>query len=238
MWEFVFVCLIGFTAASIQSSTGFGFGILAMGLWPLILSYTDASLMVIICTTCLTGFIAIRNIRHVKAKIIIVPAILALVGNYLGLTCMMRSDNSFMLKLLGVFLLVLSAYFFLFAHRIQIKSNVFSAIVAGFATVGLSGLFNIGGPPMVLYYSVVIKEKNAYRATLQMFFLINLLFKICYFLIIGRTIENLFALPFALGGSVAGIAAGSYIFNRLPVEKVKRAVYGLMALMGLWYIIQ
>lgn len=235
----IIICIAVFIGAFIQASIGFGFAIVTMAVIPLFIQMTDSLMLLFLCSTIIVGYLAIRNIRYVNYKLLIVPLIFTLIGNYVGLLALVNTDNELAVKLLGGLLILFSIYFFLFSDKVKLPNNQISASIAGIISGVISGFFNIPGPPMVLYYSVAIKDKKAYFATLQMLFFISVLFKIVLFLIteeVSETIKPI--IPFAVLFSVLGLILGIYFFNRLSSEKVKKMVYIFMTLAGIWYIVR
>lgn len=235
----VYICIITFIGAFIQASTGFGFAIITMATMPLLLSVTDSIMVLLFCSTLTIGYLAMKNIKHVNYRLLLVPLIFSLAGNYVGLTFLFHSENALALKLLGGLLIMLSVYFFLFTDKIRLPNNQLCASLAGICSGLLGGFFNVPGPPMVLYYSVTIKEKQAYFATLQMLFFLSVIFKMIYF-IVTQGISNAVkpVIPYAVLASTAGMMVGILLFNRMSSNKIKKIVYIVMALSGVWYIIK
>lgn len=236
--KIIIICLITFLGAFIQASTGFGFAIVAMATIPLLLTMTDSIMLLLFCSVVTIGYLAIKNIRYVNYKQLILPLIFSLAGNYIGLTVLVNMGNELAIKLLGGLMILLSIYFFFFADKIRLPINQLSASTAGVISGLLGGFFNIPGPPMVLYYSVAIKQKKEYFSTLQMLFFINTVFKLGYLLIFNRISDYILPIiPYAVVFSIIGMIIGFALFKHLSTKSVKRIVYLLMACSGIWFIV-
>jgi len=235
----VLICLILFFASFVQAASGFGYAITAMAFLPLLLPLTDAMMVTIICSFLIMLYMYIKYRKHVNYKIAWLPLLLSLVGAYAGMALLINSPSDIALKILGGFLILLSIYFFVFAQRIKLPNNRISASVAGLLSGLTGGFFNMGGPPVVLYYSVAAKDKNEYYATLQFLFICMSLLKFGYFAItLGISEEVLKVSPFGIATSIAGMVLGMFVFNKLPDKIINRMVYVIMIVSGIWYIIK
>lgn len=229
--------LIIFIAALIQASTGFGFSITTMMVFPLIFAVTDSMVLINMTNFVAVTFVAVKYFKHIRWKLVALPLVLSLVGNYIGLKNIVSMNNTNAMMFLGVALILLSVYFFFFSTKIQIPANQTTAAVSGTASGLMSGFFSIPGPPMVLYYSVAIKEKEAYIGTIQCFFLINALFKFTFFINAVEVAPVIYTvLPYALLAALLGAFVGNYIFRKASPAIIHKLIYGFMALSGLYYL--
>lgn len=235
----ILLVLTGIFASFVQASTGFGFSIIIMAIWPFFMPVTDAVYLQLVAGLVAVGYIAIKDWKHINFKIIWIPLIIALFGSYLGLAFLLQTPNAKAVLLLGFLFILLSIYFIVFGNKISVPNKWYTAGIAGICSGLMSGFFNIAGPPVVLYYNVACKSKTEYRATLQFFFMILIIFKITVMSINQSfSYEIIKFMPFVAAASVLGIFIGSKVFVRLPVHKLKRAVYILMSISGIWYIVE
>lgn len=234
LWPCFFVI---FFAALVQTSAGFAFSIISMMFLPLVFSVQDSMLLVNILNLVVVGYITFKYRKFINFKLIPLPLLFALIGNYIGLSNVVGFENETGIKMIGAALVAFAAFFLLFSNRIRIEANPMTATMSGVASGLMGGFFGMPGPPIVLYYSVAIKEKEAYIATLQCVFLINSIFRIFFF--VGHIIPDyriLEILPFAFVAAVIGAFSGNYIFSRVPVSVIQKGVYSLMVLVGFYYI--
>ncbi len=239
MSDIVLICLVLFFAAFIQAASGFGYAITAMAFLPLFLPLTDCVMLTIICSFLIMLYMFLKYRKHVNYKIAVLPLVFSAAGVITGMTLLVNSSNDVALKILGGFLVVLSAYFFIFADKIKIPNNRVSASVAGLVSGLTGGFFNIGGPPVVLFYCVAAKCKEEYYATLQFLFLCIGLIKFGFFTAtIGISHQVLNISPFGVVASAAGMVLGMLVFNKMPHKIINRAIYVIMAVAGVWYLVR
>ncbi|MBN2558953.1 MAG: sulfite exporter TauE/SafE family protein [Clostridia bacterium] len=224
-------------AAFMQASTGFGFSIIIMAIWPLFMPMTDAVFLQLVAGLFAVGYITVKDWKFINFDIIWLPLILALGGSYLGLTLLIETVNAKAVFLLGLMLVLLSLYFILFRKRIVVPNNWRSAGIAGISSGLMSGFFNISGPPVVLYYNVACRDKMEYRASLQFFFMILIIFKIILMLFNRSFSDSILpSIPVVILASIAGIFLGTKMFHRIPGKQLEKVVFSLMMLSGFWYM--
>lgn len=237
MTDIILICVILFFASFVQAASGFGYAIAAMAFLPIFLPLTDSMMVTIICSFLIMLFLYIKYRKHVNYKLAVLPLIFSLAGALVGLVLLVNSSNELAIKILGGFLIALSIYFFIFAQRIKIPNNRISASTAGLISGLTGGFFNIGGPPVVLFYSVAAKNKLEYLATLQFLFLCMGVLKFVYFVVtLGISKQVLTIAPFGIAASALGMVLGMALFDKLPSKIINRVVYVIMAVAGVWYL--
>lgn len=239
MTDIILICIVLFFAAFVQSASGFGYAIAAMAFLPMFMPLTDGMMTTVLCSFPMIVYLYIRNFKHVNYRIAVLPLVFSLGGAVVGMMLLIGSPNALALKILGAFLLGLSIYFFIFAQRIRLPNNRISASVAGLVSGLTGGFFNIGGPPVVLFYSVAAKDKKEYLATLQFLFMCMSVVKFVYFTAtIGISRQVLVITPYGIGVSLLGMVLGMMVFNKMPGKIINRVVYVIMALAGIWYLVR
>ncbi len=234
----VLICVIVMAAAFIHSFAGFGFSIIAMALLPMLMSVIDSMMLLIFANLVTVAYITVKYFRYINFRLLIVPVVLSLAGNYVGLSCLVGFDNAFAIKILGSALVLLSAYFFFFSKKIKIPDNQIFASIAGAASGLMSGFFSIPGPPIVLYYSAATKQKEEYLSTLQMFFLVNTIFKIIFFVLSYKIkMDILCTIPFVVVSAGIGVLFGNVVFKKTSLGILKKIIYLVMTISGIWYIV-
>lgn len=235
---YIFVILVTFFAVFINTVTGFGFGIISVALFSLIMpTYSAVALISIITVVMgfmLTGF----RINHVQWRLLIIPVCLSLTAGFFCIHFGASLPDKIAKRVLGAFLIILSLYFVFFSGRVRIKATPKSGAVMGILSGSFTGLFGIGGPPMVLYYLVCIDEKTKYMATLQMHFLIvNICMLIIRFFYNQLTVECWELFGVAIIPLLAAVYLGTKLFKLLNEKALRRTIYVFMALCGGYYLI-
>lgn len=224
-----------FTGAMIQTVSGFGFGIFSMCLLPFFMpGYITAAIVSNMCSVLLTIFILAKMYKKIRWR-----ALIFTLGAYFVVSVFIvrfqktQSDNS-LKKLLGVFLIGLSIYFFLSKSNHKIKPTPISAVIAGSLSGVTGGLFGASGPPVVMYFLGATDDNDEYIATIQSFFLIA-----CSYLVLVRALNGLFSADcikyWAVGaiGVFPGMFLGTRLRAKIKPEFLKRLVYIFMAASGI-----
>ena len=139
--------------------------------------------------------------------------------------------------ILGISLIIISFYF-IFNKSFQIKPSKFNGISSGLISKIFEGLFNIFGPPLVIYYFSSIEDKKEYHSTIQTTFYLLLSFTISIQLFYGNITKEI--LKMALIGSVAVLIVtiiGLNIFNSLDRNLLRKILSFVMIVMGIILII-
>ncbi len=123
-------------ASIVQSTAGFGFSIITMMVLPFYYSVPESIVLKTFSGMAVLGFICVRYRREINLRMLFWPLVLALPGSIMGISGVTSIDNAFAMKILGVGLVLMAAYFYFLAHRIKIPANKWTAMASG----GLSGL--------------------------------------------------------------------------------------------------
>ena len=235
---FLLVALIALAGSFVQSTTGFGYAVTCMALWPLLLPFKTATVVELITATFMTVTIAVRYWKFINWRQLVWPCVVAVCTNWVGVQILQSSTETFLRRVLGAALMVLAVYFLFFSERLRIRPTRSNGMIAG-AVAGLSGgMFSIGGPPIVAYYLNALEDKREYTATTQMFFIITTMALLVMHIRLGNvTREVLRFSAAAVAGLAVGTGLGLAVFRRLPLTTIKRLVYGFMLGMGLYILI-
>lgn len=228
------IVLIAFCASFIQRVSGFGFGIFAMTFLPYIMSaYTEANVLSSMLSMLMSLAVAWRMRRQIHWKNLIFPLIGSMALTYIVVTFMKGQGDAMLKLLLGIALILLSIYFIVFAGKIHIRPTWYGGLLSGSLSGILGGMFSMGGPPVVVYYSESEPDATHYMATIQAYFTLSNIYSIGVKLSAGFVTANVLVC-FAIGllGMVAGLWVGGRVFDRLDGSNVKRTVYIIMALSG------
>ena len=229
---FLFSCAVG---ALIQTTTGFGFGIVCMAIFPYILpSFGQSVAISSLCAAPMSSVVALRCRKHVNLKMI-----LPLFAGYsLAVAWSIRysktQSEGLLIRLLGVVLILVSVYFIFFSNTLRIRPNFFNGFCMGiFCGIG-AGMFGIGGPPAVIYLMSATQDKDEYRACSLAYFAIGSWYasgvRMFNGIINGQTVRWWML---ALAALVVGVWAGNRLFYKINAKVLKRLVYGFMAISGL-----
>ena len=232
------IAAIALGASLLQSVSGFGFGIVFMALTPLFIPYTTSVGISTILSGTLNLVILKRCWRDIDWKQLWLPVLFCLCGSSIGTFMMATAPSPIYKRLLGVFLIILAIWLSFFSDRVRIRKTTRNAGIAGVVSGLCGGLFSVNGPPMVLYFISVIEEKKTYLATLQAYFIINNIYLLIIRSASGLMPEGIgLSALFGLGGLLIGSFIGGKIFNKIDGKKLKKIVYVVMVVSGLWIAI-
>jgi Sulfite exporter TauE/SafE. len=236
--SYLWVALIALLGSMLQTATGFGFAIVTMALWPFFIPFKAAAAVEVFSAFVMVIYISIKLHKHINFKMLIFPTISSLMTGTLGVFLLVSSGDALLRRALGAVLFLMSIYFFLFSEKIRIKPTPVKGLLAGAISGILNGLFNIGGPPMVVYFLSSTDDKLEYNATIQFYYTLSGISVLGMHLAMGNF--NLDIAKFSIaaaGGLVLGLFAGMYLFKKFSITTIKKAVYQSMAIFGLMLLI-
>lgn len=233
------IAFIAFAGSLVQGTSGFGFALVCMSLLPFVIAFKTAVVLEAILAFIMVSYITIRLHRHIDIRLVIPPAITAGIFSYIGISALIVLNDSILKRLFGFLLILLAAYFIFFSEKVSIKGNMINGMSAGVLSGFTGGLFSVGGPPMVVYFMAVTKDKTKYLANIQAFFAINSLTVIIMHLVKGNiTSEMIPMILIALIGVLAGTASGLYLFKKMKAKTITYLVCTLMAVSGIYMMIR
>lgn len=228
-----FASLLG--GGLVQALSGFGFGIFAMSLLPYFMPSYGLSIAVVNVAMLLgTAPLAYQRRKEARWRLIGPLLIGYVVSNALAVYFVYRQPEALLFHLLGILLLLLSAYFTFFGNRLRLRATPLTGIAAGVLSGAMNGLFSMGGPPVALYLlSATENEKQYLACTLNYFLVTNLYTLLMRFLNGGITADVFPYLLFAALAAVIVSIVSRKMDGRLSAKTVRRAVYAMMAVSGI-----
>lgn len=234
----VFLIFVTMIAAVINTTTGFGFGILSVPMYSLVMPTVLAVAVAGLLTFILSSWLAKINFRQIIWKQIFIPLPIAMLAGYACVYFTDKMPEHLIKRVLGVVLMLLSVYFLRYSERIRLRPTAVNGILMGIVGGSLQGLFSMGGPPMVLYYLSTISDKNQYMATLQVYFVfINisvLLMRFQQGYITGQCWRYFWILLLPM---FAGMWLGVKLFRRMDEKRLRTVTYWFMLVCGGWFLI-
>lgn len=230
--------LIAFAGSFVQSACGFGHAVICMSFLPLLMPFRTASILEAVTAFFMVVYLTARLFCHISWRLLWPPMLVSAAFGFLGVSTLLALSDHALRRILGAALLLLAAYFIFLSGRVRLKGSLLSGLAAGTISGFLSGLFNIGGPPMVAYYLSVTDDKNTYNATLQAYFCFNTVSIFCIHLLHGSVTAELIPLAAcAVAGTGAGTALGFLLFKRMSLARLKQFIYGFMLAAGAYLLI-
>lgn len=211
----ILIGVVVFLAAMIQGLLGFGGALIAMPLLVGLVGIKTATPVFALVGTLATLLNTIRWHEHTTPRDLVRLIIPAVTGIPLGIVLLSRVDEGMVTNILGTILIIYALYNLLGLILPPLKHWGW-AVVAGFSSGVLSGAFNTGGPPVIVYANARQWPADQFRGNLQAYFLI-----VSLFLLVGHGITGhltpgvwrmaLWAVPALLLGQFVGVRLCKYV---------------------------
>jgi uncharacterized protein len=229
--------LIILFASIIQGMTSFGFSLIAVPLLGLFLPLKDFVPMLIIFSFLISLILFKKLKGNYNKKRILVLVLSGLSSTLLGINLLKFIDNN-ILKMIVGFIILISSLFMLFGIRLKFKVKILGDIIAGISSGLLNGSVSLSGPPVILLLSNEDTEKEKFRKTLTIYFLMLNLVSLPMFFFNGLlnkdiAIKTLINLP----AMVIGMFLGFFIGNRITEELFKKIALGLILILGIMTVL-
>jgi len=228
------ILITTFCASFVQASTGFGFGILAMSVYPFLLPVPQAAALSTISSLVLSATVLYHNRRFLRLDVLWPALVSNIAVSTISIYFLSGLDSLLLTRLLGVVLILISAYFFLFGNGIKIRPTLLNGFIAGSISGFGTGMFAVGGPPLVIYLLSALDNKDEYRSSITAIFLVsglvNTVTRAANGIITGH-IMSLWAI--SLVAVALGTFAGNKVFRKLNEQMLRRAVYIFCGISGL-----
>ena len=230
------IMLIMGLAAFIQSSIGFGFGLVVLALLSPVLGLREASITSVLAVLPLTVFLAYRHRVHVKWKASWLLCLMIVVGAPFGVKFLKDADLRILRTVMGA-ILVVSAVQRLLPKTADRPWPRILEVPCGLLSGALNGAFGTGGPPLLAYLSTKGYNRFSYVATLQILFAIGAIIRVEELvrqeLFTGAI---LFGGMFGVVATLCGAIVGTKLLNRINEKLMGRLVTGGLLLLGLYYV--
>ncbi|SDK31038.1 hypothetical protein SAMN05660337_0038 [Maridesulfovibrio ferrireducens] len=238
MTPFIAVPLILLSSGFLQGLTGFGSALIAM---PLLAFIIDIKTAVAVCTLCGVT-ITLRMCLNLRSSLDlkkIMPLIIGSVpGSIFGTLVLKELDGHIITLFLGILVSGYATYS-LFVKPVALKLKPAWGLLAGFLTGSITAAISAGGPPTLIYSSLMGWKKNELKATLSGFFLAAAVMGATGHLLSGLTTQYVLKLFLA---SIIPVQLGVYLGHTLSGKVseglYKRMVMILLVFMGIMLIFQ
>jgi uncharacterized membrane protein YfcA len=228
----LFIITVVFSAALIQTISGFGFALLVMPMLVLALGIQIAAPLVALTGCALYAVNLARHHQSVNIGEVTRLAAAAALGIPIGVWSVQNIDGQIVQRALGLLLIAYALYSMSKPERHNVISTKWG-YPAGFLAGCLGGAYNTAGPPVIVYGDSQQWARNEFRSVLQALFLFNALVVIAAHFAAGHMTLSigryfLFAVPPLL----IGILVGSLIDRRLSTHRFRTVVNAMILVLG------
>ncbi|MGL5329691.1 MAG: TSUP family transporter [Peptostreptococcaceae bacterium] len=169
----ILLSFIVFFAHFIGALTGFGATVLALPFTISLIGINNGKPMLIVLGFLQCLVVAIQQFKNINWREVKKVVIIVSLGMPIGLILYKILPKDFLLNLLSIFMLIVSIKGFmeLKGYKFQSLSN-FTLNSLLFSGGIIHGAFVSGGPLLMIYSSETIKDKNIFRASMSMIWVI------------------------------------------------------------------
>jgi uncharacterized membrane protein YfcA len=233
----VLIFTLVFSAALVQSVSGFGFAVIIMPLITLSLGLQTAAPMVAL--TALTVYIVnlVRYRQSINVGEAVRLGVASAFGVPIGIWALGNVSETLVKQVMGLILIAYAIYALARPATSWVLSRSW-VYPAGFLAGCMGGAYNTPGPPVIVYGSLRQWPKDEFRAVLQALFLVNAVLVVASHLVAGHvTAEVLTFYLYALPALGLGILVGSRVDSRVDRERFRILVTALILIVGLSLVI-
>ncbi len=232
------VVLIFSFASFLQGMTGFGFGMAAMALLPLLIGFHDAVKLAAVLGLAVNMFTFATCSKHYdwrQGKALIAAAA---VGAPCGVALAHLAPGAWMIRALGLLICVFTLHELVLSRLTKVAMPHHWAVPMGLLAGGFGGAVNIGGPPAVVYCYSRSWTKTQVVAVLQVMFVVIGLLRVALSLGAGLLeTRDAAVILAALPPTFLAITLGRKLLDRVPQSRMRIGVHLALFAMGLKYVV-
>lgn len=221
----------------VQTTCGFGAGLISIPLLLGVMSLKDASGFLAIYFGIFSLIMFAKVWRDMDKRVLLELGASGTVGMLLGVLMLDKfGDMELLPRILGVFILVYVALTYLRKSELTVLNRL--GVLFGFSGGFFSGLFSAGGQFYVIYANSKVRKIEALRATIIGSLAIGNFTRIPFHL--GTDIINMEVAKMALicmPAFAIGMLAGQLFYNRINKRLVKELIMGLLFVAGVKLIV-
>ena len=160
----------------------------------------------------------------------ITVTVAALLGMPIGIAVLTRADDQVLTAIIGVTILVLTAWLW---RGLQLPTGRTTELTAGFASGALAASVGTNGPPLVIAFQATGMPPEPFRATLQVCFFVEGAIALLLFWSQGLFVHDVGPIVLVgLPASACGALLGDRFAARVHQGPFRTAVLALLALSG------
>ena len=211
-----------------------------MALLPYIMPVKTAAVLSAISIFFISGTVCWKYRKSINYRVIIIPLFAALAFIHPGVYLLSIVNDQFFRKMLGLVIFLLTLLFlFIDKREIRIKPSLRNGFFAGATSGFLTGMFGVGGPPVVFYLLTAIEDNIAFKASLEFVFIIQGAAMLVSHGLSGNIEPNLTVyIVLSCLATVGGTLLGLKFFQNFDRNRLKQFVYCIMLILGILLIMK
>jgi len=242
--------LIIFGGHFVKGVSGFGSALFAVPLLMFILDVKFITPVFLIFDLASGAILVTMNYRSIHRRLLLLLLCGLLAGTAIGTWVLLSFSHALLKRVLGVLVAGWAAWTLLARQRptnpavagedIRERDRTmrYLAPLSGFLGGALGAMFSVNGPPIIIYLSHVLEEKQAFRATLYGIFFADACYKLVLFtangLLSGQVLGfALLMAPFL----VAGTLGGAWLQRTIDQALFRKVVAGILVVTGVMLLV-
>ncbi len=217
-----------------QTVSGFGLGLVAMPVLSAAVGLDVARPLMALVAVCMQMSMMIRMRASLSFRTIGMMSVMGFLGIPLGVRLAESGWLQEDVLLTGLALLTVSyALYALFSPQIPELKNDRSMGPFAFASGLLSGAYNVGGPPIIIYADARRWTADQMRSNLQGFFMFKGVVLLIAHAISGNFTRNVWVgFAWSIPAMVAGLGIGFALYGRIDDARFRQIVLWLLVGVG------
>lgn len=223
-------------ASILQTSTGFGFSILATPFLLLIFEPMEAIQINLLLSLVISGALITKILKDIDFEVLKRLIFGSVIGVPIGIMIFLLIDINKIKLGISLIILVLTIMLIL---RFRMKQNKERDLIVGGLSGSLTTSIGMPGPPLLLYFSGTDTQKEKLRGTTLAFYLfIYLVSLIIQVVFVGTSktvwVSSGIALPLVL----IGLYLGQLLFKRINQNTFRIFTYVILLFTGLYLLFE
>jgi uncharacterized membrane protein YfcA len=228
----LWIPLLVFLAAAVQSLSGFGFALMVMPLAAIALGLQTAAPLVALVALALNTINVLRYRQDLNLREMARLGLASALGVPAGIWALVSVDEALILRLMGL-ILVLYAGYTLARPAAPRRCSDRWAYPAGLAAGWLGAAYNTPGPPVVVYGALRQWPKGEFRAVLHGIFFLNGVLVVASHAVARRlTPQVLTSFVYAVPALLLGVLLASRVDRGLNRERFRTLVTVMILVLG------
>ena len=217
--------------------TGFGSGLIAMALLTPVLGLGTAAPMFALLSIGAECLMFLRYRQHIQLQSVWRLAVGSLIAIPIGILIIPHLNEHLVLVILGIVVAGYGSYSLLMPHLPQLANRRWGFIF-GFASGLLTGGYNSGGPPLVIYGNLSKWGREEFKSNLPGLFMLNSVVVITSHVLAGHyTSTVLQDVAIGLPAMLVGLFVGWGLDKRINPEIFRKMVLFLLVVIGVRLIL-
>ncbi|MEX2445630.1 MAG: sulfite exporter TauE/SafE family protein [Alkalispirochaeta sp.] len=225
-------------AGVVLGATGFGFAVVLMGFYPLLLGVRSANVVVTLIGLIVPIYLIYPLLGDLRWKVLMPVVVGTVLGIPLGVWGLVRLDETVLMRALGIFIALYLGYDIFLKARLNYRTPSQMGYLAGVVGGAFAGAFTAGGPPVVAFLASLDLTKHQLKANILAFIVFATVYKVFFFAYHElMTWKMVIYAAVLLLPTFAGVIAGQKLFDRISTPLFQRVVQALLLTSALYMVV-